>query len=79
METKLDKILKKIFPKFKGKFNDSFSPKNFSNWDSLSHLNLMNEISKKFKINFSFNEIININSIKDLKKIIKKKNVSKKN
>ncbi len=76
MEKKLETIFKKIFPNFKGRFNDSISPKNFSNWDSLGHLNLMNEISKKFKINFSFNEIINVNSIKDLKKIIKKKNVS---
>jgi|TARA_B110000503_G_C7073590_1_gene381910 acyl carrier protein len=75
MEKKLETIFKKIFPKFKGKFNDKISPKNFSDWDSLSHLNLITNVSKKFKINFDFNEILQINKIGDLKRIIKKKNV----
>lgn len=73
MEKKLESVLKKIFPKFKGKFNDKLSPKNLKEWDSLNHLNLINEVSKKFKINFDFNEIISINNIGDLKKRINKK------
>lgn len=73
MDKKVEQGFKKIFPKFKGKFNDKVSPKNYPDWDSLNHLNLINEISKKFKIKFDFNEIIKINSISDLKKIISKK------
>jgi acyl carrier protein len=73
METKLDKILKKIFSKFKGKFSDKLTSKNIPQWDSLNHLNLIMEVSKQFKIKFEFNEIININSIGDLKKRIKNK------
>lgn len=73
MDKKLEQAFKKIFPKYKGKFNDKISPKNLSDWDSLNHLNLINEVSKKFKIKFDFNEIIEINSVKDLKKKINKK------
>ena len=73
MEKKLESIFKKIFPKFKGKFNDKVSPKNLKDWDSLNHLNLISAISKKFKINFEFQEIIEINNIGELKKILKKK------
>ena len=73
MEKKLESIFKKIFPKFKGKFNDKVSPKNLKDWDSLNHLNLISAISKKFKINFEFQEIIEINNIGELKKMLKKK------
>ena len=73
MEKKLESIFKKIFPKFKGKFNDKVSPKNLKDWDSLNHLNLISAISKKFKINFEFQEIIEINNIGELKKSLKKK------
>tara|TARA_B100000029_G_scaffold499369_1_gene569687 strand:+ start:2265 stop:2492 length:228 start_codon:yes stop_codon:yes gene_type:complete len=73
MEKKLESVFKKIFPKFKGKFNDKVSPKNLEDWDSLNHLNLMTAVSKKFKINFEFKEIIAINNIGELKKRIKKK------
>ena len=73
MEKKLKSIFKKIFPRFKGKFNDKISPKNLKDWDSLNHLNLMTATSKKFKINFEFQEIIEINNIGELKKRIKKK------
>lgn len=73
MEKKLESILKKIFPRFKGKLNDKISPKNLKEWDSLNHLNLLNATSKKFKISFEFQEIIEINNIGDLKKIINRK------
>ena len=73
MEKKLESIFKKIFHKFKGKFNDKVSPKNLKDWDSLNHLNLISAISKKFKINFEFQEIIEINNIGELKKRLKKK------
>tara|TARA_Y100000741_G_C18101869_1_gene497170 strand:- start:466 stop:693 length:228 start_codon:yes stop_codon:yes gene_type:complete len=73
MEKKLEQAFKKIFPKFKGKFNDKVSPRTYSDWDSLNHLNLINEVSKRFKIKFDFQEIIQINTIGDLKKKISKK------
>jgi|TARA_B100000795_G_scaffold82820_1_gene60033 acyl carrier protein len=75
MDKKLEIVFKKVFPKFKGKLNDKTSPKNILEWDSLNHLNLIAEVAKKFKTNFDFNEILQINKIGDLKKILKKKNV----
>ncbi len=72
MEKKLDKVLKKIFKKKKF-FDDSDSPETINEWDSLNHLNLIMEISKSFKINFSFKDTMEINNIGKPKKKLKKK------
>jgi acyl carrier protein len=72
MDKKLDKILKKFFKKKKF-FTDNDNPETINEWDSLNHLNLIMEISKSFKINFSFKDTMEINNIGKLKKILKKK------
>ena len=53
MEKKLEQAFKKIFPKFKGKFNDKVSPRTYSDWDSLNHLNLINLKKIQIKENLS--------------------------
>ena len=61
------KCLKEIFRKER-------IPKNIENlqfgsldsWDSLSHLNLLLLIEKKFKVKFSFEEMYKIKTIKEI-------------
>ena len=67
------KCLKEIFRKER-------IPKNIENlqfgsldsWDSLSHLNLLLLIEKKFKVKFSFEEMYKIKTIKEIIYKIKK-------
>ncbi len=73
--TKLDNevinIFKKIFKDNKITINSNIN--NVKNWDSLNHVNLIAEISKKYSIKISFIEMVNINSTKSLIKLLKKK------
>ncbi len=55
------------------KINKKSSINDVKNWDSLNHVNLINFISKKYSIKISFIEMVNISSVEDLIKLIKKK------
>tara|TARA_B100000959_G_C14584977_1_gene461538 strand:- start:336 stop:578 length:243 start_codon:yes stop_codon:yes gene_type:complete len=70
-EEEILKIAKKIFKKTK-KLNIDSSTKNISDWDSMNHIILIMEISRKYKINISLEDSVKINSIKNLVKIVKK-------
>jgi|TARA_B100000787_G_C16088955_1_gene247998 acyl carrier protein len=72
---KIDLELQKIlFNVLKKKFKKLTDLKVYSikEWDSLANFNILLEVEKKFKIKFSFDEITEINSIKSIKKVIKK-------
>jgi acyl carrier protein len=73
MQKELDKILKKIFKNHKKIFLDQDNAETIKDWDSLNHLNLILQISKKFSVKFTFNEMLKINNIGQLKKQLKKK------
>ncbi len=42
-------------------------------WDSLSHINIIEEIESKFNVSFSVGEIVTLNTISDLIKLIQSK------
>lgn len=73
--SKLDENILSIIKKFfkNKKINKNSSINNVENWDSLNHVNLINLISKKYSIKISFIEMVNISSVDDIIKIIKKK------
>tara|TARA_B110000977_G_scaffold201031_1_gene293796 strand:+ start:93 stop:320 length:228 start_codon:yes stop_codon:yes gene_type:complete len=73
MQKELDKILKKIFKNHKKIFLDKDNAGTIKDWDSLNHLNLIMQISKKFSVKFTFNETLKINNIGQLKKQLIKK------
>ena len=45
------------------------------NWDSITHLNLINEIENQFGISFSFEEILKMKNIGELIEIIRSKGI----
>lgn len=67
--------LKKIFIKiFKIKKNISnISYNNNENWDSIRHIELIQEIEKRFNFSFEISETLKLNSFKSLEKFIIKK------
>jgi acyl carrier protein len=70
-EDEILKITKKIFKKTK-KINIHSNTKSISDWDSMNHIILIMEINKRYKINISLEDSVNINSIKNIVKILKK-------
>jgi len=50
--------------------NDESGPETIENWDSFRGLILFEELETKFSVKFTFNELLNIKKIKDMKFII---------
>lgn len=78
MENKIDTKLKKIFLNVFQDLKDADfylnkPRRDFENWDSLSHLQLVSEIESAFDIRFEMEDIIEIESPVDFKILIEKK------
>jgi|TARA_B100000959_G_C14875451_1_gene580223 acyl carrier protein len=71
LEKEIINIIKKIFRNKNISINSNIN--NVKNWDSLNHVNLISDISKKYSIKISFVEMVNINSVTGLIKLVKKK------
>ena len=73
----MDKKLKKIFAKIIGvketSIKSNTSPKNTKKWDSLTHINFILALQKKFKIKINDEDAMNILSYDDAIKYIKKR------
>jgi acyl carrier protein len=73
LNNQLTEILKKVFNKKKiNKDINNLKMGDLKEWDSIANFNLILEVEKKFRIKFSTHEFSKINSIKDLKILIKK-------
>ena len=68
LDVKLEKILKKVF-KIE-KINLEGSIEDISEWDSLTHIQLISAIEKEFKIKVQFNDAMVMTSIPIIKKKI---------
>jgi acyl carrier protein len=74
IEKKISFCLKTIFKKEKiPKRITNLEYGNFKSWDSLAHLNLLLTIERKFKIKFTLNEMYELRSVKEIIKVIEKK------
>ena len=68
LDIKLEKILKEVF-KIE-KINLEGSIEDISEWDSFTHIQLIDAIEEKFKIEIEFNDAITMTSIPIIKKKI---------
>ena len=71
-EKKLREIVGKVLLLQESEVNDDISRKDAEAWDSLAHLMLINEIEATFDVSFSDDDIVEINSINDLKGKLRK-------
>ena len=71
MEEKVLEIMSKTFNIDVLLLSKKTSKKDLSQWDSMSHLNLIVDIENEFNIRFSNEEMVTIIDFKSLLKIIK--------
>ena len=70
----LDKKLKKIFlEELKIKVKNSSKIYDFKSWDSLGNFNILLRCEREFQIKFTSKEFTNLNSYKEIEKVVKKK------
>lgn len=78
-----EEIIKSLHPIFQKVFSDGniqvvrdMSAKDVARWDSLSHMNMINEVEKHFGIKFKLKELTGMKNVGDMVDlIIQKKTV----
>lgn len=69
----LEEIFKSVLEEKDLKITEDMKTSDIKGWDSLSHINLIEEVEKHFKVHFSIGEIVVLKTISDLIKLIKQK------
>ena len=72
MDERIQKLLSSVFSSHKERFEDSYSPNEISEWDSLNHLNLVMAINNEFGIELGFEDMLEIKTVGDIKTILRK-------
>ena len=71
MSEKLHSIISKVFSVPISEINDESGPETIESWDSFNGLVLVDELENSFNVKFSISEIIDVKSVKDIKKHLK--------
>jgi acyl carrier protein len=71
-EKKLKDILAKILLIDEAIISDSMSRKAVKEWDSMAHLMLISEIESAFEVTLDDNDIMEIQTVADIKKTLQK-------
>ncbi len=69
-EEKLLEILSKVFLLDKDKITDDLRRKDFEPWDSMNHLVIVSEIENEFEIFFEDEEVVELWTVGDIKKVL---------
>ena len=72
-DNKLLDILTRVFRIERDEIKDDLKRKDFEPWDSMAHLMLVSEVENEFEIFFEDEEVVDIWTIADLKKLLKQK------
>ena len=75
-DEKLKDILAKVLLLDETKISDGMSRKNVKEWDSMAHLMLVSEIESAFEVTMDDDDIMEIQTVGDIKKILKKLGIS---
>jgi acyl carrier protein len=71
-DEKLKNILMKVLLIDRNTISDNMSRKKVEEWDSMAHLMLVSEIESTFDVAMSDEDIIEIQTVGDIKRVLKK-------
>ena len=71
-DKKLKEILAKVLLIDESKINDVMSRKTVKEWDSMAHLMLVSELESAFEVTMDDDDIMEIQTVADIKKTIQK-------
>jgi len=72
MDEKLKDILAKVLLIDESKISDGMSRKSVKEWDSMAHLMLVSEIESAFEVTMDDDDIMEIQTVGDIKKTLQK-------
>ncbi len=75
-DSKLKGILAKVLLIDENMISDDMSRKKVEEWDSMAHLMLVSEIEADFQVSISDDDIMEIQTVGDIRRILKKLGVT---
>ena len=75
MEEKLKMLMAELFKMQEGEITDSLTMKDTEVWDSLKHMELIVSIEQTFGIELTFDEIVAMQNVKEIKRILGERGV----
>lgn len=76
MKQKIETLMADLFNLKNENITDSLTMANTDGWDSLKHMELIVSIEQTFGIELTFEEIVAMQTLKDIKKILKEKGIN---
>jgi acyl carrier protein len=73
MDNRINKLLTELFRVQSGEITDNLSMKDTDIWDSLKHMELIVSIEQEFKIELTFDEIVGMQNVGEIKRIVYEK------
>lgn len=74
MDDKIKTIMSIVFNVSVDEINDNTSSETLKTWDSLNQMNLVVALEEEFSIEFDDDDVINLDSFVNIKKLLKQKN-----
>ncbi len=75
MDKRLEKVIREVFPIDEETIDENWTSDDIPDWDSVGHLNLIMEVEKEFNIKIEIEEMFEIEKLKDIAKILEKRNI----
>jgi acyl carrier protein len=75
-DKKLKEILAKVLLIDESQINDDMSRKTVKEWDSMAHLMLVSEIESAFEVTMDDDDIMEIQTVADIKKTLQKHGIT---
>ena len=73
--SKLENIFREVFVDNKLQISNATNADDIESWDSLTHMQLINEVEEHFKVTFTLDEVMQLNDVGNLVQLIKSKGV----
>lgn len=70
---KLEQIFRTIFSDGQLQITNATNADDIEGWDSLTHMQLINEVEEYFKITFTLDEVMQLNDVGNLVQLIRRK------
>ena len=73
MDTRLNTLIADILYIPLEKINDELTMSEVESWDSLQHMSLIASLEQTFAVEFTFDEIVLMQSVAEIKRVLKEK------
>jgi acyl carrier protein len=76
LETKLHNLIAETLHISLEKINDELTMTDVEAWDSLQHMSLIASLEQTFGVEFTFDEIVTMRSVAEIKRVLRGKGVA---